>query len=175
MKTIGLALVLLCGAAIVIAADDPIADMPGYVDFADLAQNYGEPRVMVNIGGSLLKLLSAVKHANPAAEEALRNLDSVRVQVFDTAGNTQAAATRMEQASGKLTALNWEQIVRVREPGDLVNVYVKYSDERIYGLVVMAVDAEEALFVNILGDIDPAQLNEVVAQIDVVSDMDIDF
>ncbi|MDP5072229.1 MAG: DUF4252 domain-containing protein, partial [Congregibacter sp.] len=95
--------------------------------------------------------------------------------VYNTAGNNTPAAARMEQASDKLATLDWEQIVRVREPDELVNVYVKHSGNSIQGLVVMAVDSEEAVFVNILGDIDPSQRNQVVSRIDVVNALDIDL
>ena len=175
MKAFAFALALLGGITSTIAADDSLISMPGYVDFAELSQEYGEPRVMINIGGSLLKLVGSMKHDDPVAEEALRNLESVRVHVYSTAGNTMPAAARMEQASDKLATLDWEQIVRVREPDELVNVYVKHSGNSIQGLVVMAVDSEEAVFVNILGDIDPSQLNQVVSRIDVVNALDIDL
>lgn len=149
--------------------------MPGYVDFSELSQNYGEPRVMVNLGGSLLKLVGSMKHDDPVAEEALKSLESVRIHVYDTAGDTTSADARMDAVSGKLTSLDWEQIVRVQEPENRVNIYVKHSEDRIHGLMIMAVNAEEAVFVNVLGDINPAHLSEVVAGIDMVDEFDVDF
>ncbi|WP_439106178.1 DUF4252 domain-containing protein [Congregibacter sp.] len=175
MKSTALALSILLATPFAWSADEPINDMPGYVDFAELSQNYGEPRVMVNLGGSLLKLVGTMKHDDPVAEEALKSLDSVRVHVYDTEGETSSAEQRMDTVSSKLETLEWEQIVRVREPDDRVNVYVKYTEDRIQGLMVMAVNSEEAVFVNVLGDIDPAHLNKVVDSIDVVDDFDIDI
>lgn len=175
MKSTVLILSLMFATHSVWAADESPTDQPGYVDFAELSQDYGEPRVMVNLSGSLLKLVGDLKHDDPLARETLRSLDSVRIHVYDTAGDLTPAAVRMEAVSSKLTNLKWEQIVRVQEPTDRVNIYVKYSDERIQGLMIMAVNVEEAVFVNVLGDIDPAQLQNVVAGIDIVDDFDVDF
>lgn len=175
MKTIALVISLVFATQTAWSADEATADMPGYVDFSELSQDYGEPRVMVNLGGSLLKLVGSMKHDDPVAEEALKSLDSVRIHVYDTAGDTRSADARMDAVSSKLANQDWEQIVRVQEPEDRVNIYVKHSADRIQGLMIMAVNAEEAVFVNVLGDIDPAHLNNVVAGIDVVDDFDVDF
>lgn len=175
MKSFALVLSLIFAAQAAWSADEANADMPGYVDFSALSQSYGEPRVMVNLGGSLLKLVGAMKHDDPMAEETLRSLDAVRIHVYDTAGDTRSAEARMDTVSDTLKGQNWEQIVRVREPDDRVNIYVKHSEDRIHGLMIMAVNLEEAVFVNVLGDIDPTQLNEVVAGIDMVDEFDVDL
>lgn len=175
MKSIALLLSLVFTTQVAWSADESTSQLPGYVDFSTLSENYGEPRVMINLGGSLLKLVGSMKHDDPIAEETLKNLDSVRVHVYDTEGDTTAAATRMENVSDKLANLEWEQIVRVREPDDRVNIYVKHSDDRIHGLMIMAVNDEEAVFVNVLGDIDPAHINQVVSSIDVVDGLDVDL
>jgi hypothetical protein len=48
---------------------------------------------------------------------------------------------------------------------------MKADGEGMQGLTVMAVDANEAVFLNILGSIDPNKLGEVMDQFDV--DMDV--
>ena len=146
---------------------------PGYVDFAELAADYGEPRVMIDLGSSLLTLVSAMQRDDPAAQEALRSLDSVRVQVFDTGGLATPAAERMQAIEERLAAQQWQPVVRVREPGKRVDIHVMQAGERIQGITVMALDEEEIVFINILGDIDPAQLHDVVASIEVGPDLDL--
>ena len=145
--------------------DENLESQPGYVDFGELAADYGEPRVMVDISESLLKLASAMKHDDPVAEAALQDIESVRVHVYDTAGDVAAAAQRMQDVSKVLGDLDWEQIVRVRESGKKVDVYVKHSEDVIHGLTVMKVDGEEAVFVNVLGDIKPSELSMVMTRV----------
>ena len=94
MKSLALILSLVFVTQTAWSADEATTDMPGYVDFSELSQNYGEPRVMINLGGSLLKLVGSMKHDDPVAEEALKSLDSVRVHVYDTAGDTTSAEER---------------------------------------------------------------------------------
>jgi hypothetical protein len=173
MKTLGLTLALLITSAWAFSADEALDRMPGYVDFATLSANYGEPRVMVNLGSSLLRLAGAMKHDDPLAEETLKNLKSVRINVYNTAGDSQPAAESMDKVNKTLAAQHWEQIVRVREQDEQVDIYVMQGDDRIHGLVVMAVDAEEAVFINILGDIDPTKLSTVIDHINVDVDIDI--
>ncbi len=176
MKILSLTLALLFASTAALAGDDSdLSSKPGYVDFGELAADYGEPRVMVDIGSSLLKLVSAMKHEDPVAEAALRNLESVRVHVYDTAGDIAAAAEHMQDVSKILGDLDWEQIVRVREPQERVDIYVKHGEDEIHGLTVMKVDGEEAVFVNVLGDINPAELSAVMHGVDLDLDVDVDL
>ncbi len=62
---------------------------------------------------------------------------------------------------------DWEPIVQVRESGEEVQIFMKLDAEIVQGLVVMAVDGEEAVFINIIGMIDPAKLEQVMNQFDV--------
>jgi len=150
-----------------------ITENPAYLDFSTLDAEYGEPRVMVNLSATLLRLASAIPQDDPAAAETLRNLDAVRVHVYDTHGNPGPATERMQRVAESLGAAQWDNIVRVRDEGEFVDVYLKQNGERILGLTVMAVDGEETVFVNVLGDIDPAQLQAVVDGVDL--DFDLSF
>lgn len=147
--------------------DHDLRSKPGYVDFGKLAAHYGEPRVMVDISESLLRLASAMTRHDPVAEAALRDIESVRVHVYNTAGDVTAAAAHMQDVSKTLRALNWEQIVRVREADENVDIYVKHGENEIHGLTVMKVGDDEAVFVNVLGDINPAELSAVMDRVNV--------
>jgi hypothetical protein len=169
---IGVSLTLLLVTAA--ARSEPLTDDPGYVNFDSLAGIYGEPRVMINLGGSLLKFVGAMEHGDPKTGEIMRNLRSVRVNVYDTAGDSEPAESRMKEIKSALQSQQWEPIVQVREDGERVDIFVKPNGERIHGLTVMAVDGQEAVFINILGDIDPARLGEVVRHLDVDVDVHLD-
>lgn len=181
MKTLLAALALLACALPVAAesdsqpapADTVHAANPAYVDVAALGASYGEPRVMINLNGSLLRLASAIHHGDPAAAAALESLESVHINVYDTGGDTEPAAERMRAVGESLLARQWSNIVRVREDDELVDIYLKQAGDHIQGITVMAVDAEETVFINILGDIDTDQLQTIVESMDM--DMDIDF
>ena len=175
MKTLILAVALMTSALPALAGDEALASKAGYLDFSVLAADYGEPRVSINLGSSLLRLVSVMQHDDPVAEAALRNLESIRVNVYDTHGDSMAAEDRMAIASKALAAASWEQIVRVREPEKRVDIYVKHDDEVVNGVAVMSVDDEEAVFINILGEINPEELSMVMDTVDMDVDIDLDL
>ncbi|MEP5569401.1 MAG: DUF4252 domain-containing protein [Halioglobus sp.] len=149
-----------------------LESLPGYVDFADLDAIYGEPRVMINIGGTLLKLMAAASAAEePQTAAMIRNLEGVRIKVYPTDGNLEPALDQVKKAKSSLQAAQWEPVVQVNEAKEQVQIFMKTSGENVEGLTVMAVDAEEAVFINILGVIDPAQLGKVMDTLNVDVDM----
>ena len=62
-----------------------------------------------------------------------------------------------------------EKIVRVKERDGLVNIYLKFDKkDRIAGLVVMAVeDDDEAVFINIVGELDWKQISKLGKKFDI--------
>ncbi|MEH6587021.1 MAG: DUF4252 domain-containing protein [Halioglobus sp.] len=150
-----------------------LESLPGYVDFADLDAIYGEPRVMVNIGGPLLKLMSAASAADdPETAAMIRNLEGVRIKVYPTGGNLQPALDKVSEAKASLQAAQWEPVVQVNDADEQVQIFMKTNEDKVEGLTVMAVNAEEAVFLNILGVIDPAQVGKVMDKLNVDIDVD---
>ncbi len=162
---------LAMGAA---AESTPVEQLPGYVDFASLDAIYGEPRVMINIGGPLMQLLSAAAQSSDDPEVAamMRDLEGVRINIYDTGGNTGPALEQMGQARAALQASDWQPFVQVREQGEDVQMFTKIAGDKMQGMAIMVVNAEEAVFLNILGEIDPAHVGRVVEQLNVGVDVD---
>lgn len=174
--TLTLALALSIAAAVALAGDRDLEARAGYINLSLLGDAYGEPRVSVDLGSSLLRLVgAAAQHEDPTAGAALRKLESIRVQVYDTHGDDKAAAIGMSSARKILETESWEQVVRVREPDNRVDIFVKQDEALIHGLAIMAVDGEEAVFINILGEISPEELTMVMSEIDLDLDIDLDI
>jgi hypothetical protein len=140
---------------------------PGYVDFDALEIFADEDaKIEVYLKQPMLKLLSEfAKHEDPDLFEMFAKLKLVRVQVFEV---TEELAIKFEERSSKtikaLDKKGWEKIVRVREDDERVYVYLKPSDdyEFIEGIVVLAIeDFEEAIFVNIVGEINPDDIGRL--------------
>lgn len=171
---IGLAALVTLPALAVEPAGAP-APASGYVDFDELSEQYGEARVMINVSGSLLRLARAMEHRDPIANAVLHGMESVRIRVYDTQGDTAPASERINSLSARLVADSWESVVRSREDRKNVAILVRQDAQRIHGITVMAVDDEEAVFINVLGEIDPDQIGEVIAQMDLDVDMDLEL
>jgi hypothetical protein len=139
---------------------------PGYVDF-DAMGVFGEVEstIEVFLKGSLLSLVrEAVKDDDPELSEVLEEIRYVRVQVFPLDDlDSDVVKKKTSELAKKLEKKGWEIAVRVREDDEHVHVYLlpgKKND--IEGLVVMVVeDDDEATFVNIVGNVDPAQLGRI--------------
>ena len=161
---VGLAALLSFSVA---AQEDELKALPGYVDFGQLDSVYGEPKVRINIGGFLLGFVAAAAKEDPEAAALMKGLEGVRISIYSTGGKVAPAMEHLTQVKTMLQGQNWEPIVQVNEQGEQVQIFMKADGEGMQGLTVMAVNGEEAVFLNILGSIDPDQLGKVMEQFDV--------
>ena len=174
--------VMLAGALAGPAAaltDAEIRKLPGYVDFDAMKLFEGqEARIEVYLKDPMLELVARfIKSEDPELFEVLAKLKLVRVQVFDVDHVQAQKVSEVTSATARqLDEKGWERIVRVREDDEHVDVYLKPSKdyEWLDGLVVMVVDGgEEAIFVNIVGQIDPDDIAKLGEHFD-IDELDID-
>lgn len=152
-----------------------------------------EPRVEVNLRGSLLRLASAAAgEEDPAAAAMLDGLRAVTVRIYPSPPDVRGLAVeRFSELGRRLERAGWLTLVRVRslpdrddEDGDDdtdgdVWIYVRDDGDVFDGMAVLAVDEqdENAVFVFIDGTIDPTQvaaLSRRFANVDVDDDEEID-
>jgi hypothetical protein len=154
-----------------IAQEDALKDLPGYVDFGELSSIFGEPTVQISIGESLLNMVGALSaEEDPEAAELFRKLNGVRVNVFETETMAEGAVDLVKEISAKLSASGWESVVTVNSADEQVRIYMKLSETKVDGITVMVVEETEAVFVNVIGDINPAELERVMDNFDVEID-----
>jgi len=157
-------------------AADP-SDAPGFVDFGDLETLTGNPpKVEVDLGGPMIRFLAAAsREAEPDVADMMSKLKSIRVNVFELApGSEEAAHLKLQSLAADLEARDWERAVVVREKGEAtVHMYMKLDGENVVGLTFMAVDDDdEAVFINIVGEVDPEKLGKLAARFGVDGDWD---
>ena len=151
-----------------IAQEDALKDLPGYVDFGELNSIFGEPTVQISIGASLLSLVGTLSaEEDPEAAELFKKLNGVRVSVFETESMAEGAVELVKDLSGSLSQKGWESVVTVNSAEEQVRVFMKISGETVDGITVMAVEDDEAVFVNVIGNINPAELDRVMKNLDV--------
>ena len=151
-----------------IAQEDELKDLPGYVDFGDLSATYGEPKITINLGGTMLNFVGIMSSSeSPETSDLISKLKGIRVQIFSMDEDTDVAIDQFSKTRKNLKSSGWEPIVQVKENGEEVQIFVKADEEKMQGLTIMAVDGEEAVFLNILGEMDPAKLGQVMKQLNV--------
>ena len=166
-----LSVLWLCFAMTVpaLAQNANFEKVPGQIDFTSLSAVYGEPRVMIKITGPLMKLMAAAAASSddPEAAAFMRDLKGIRVNVYDTGGNQRPALDQMATAKAALEAEQWQPIVQVKEAGKNVQMFTRVEGELMQGMVIMVVEEAEAVFLNIIGTIDPTAAGKLMDHLNI--------
>lgn len=165
---------LLLGFSSSIQASDDINQQPGYVDFGDLGViTANEPEVEISLGGALLRFLgAAIAEEDRELADTLGKLRSIRISVFALQPEDLPDATaRAIAISKQLEADGWEPAVVITSDDAIVRMYMKTVNGLIAGMTVMVIEpGDDAVFINIVGEIDPAQLGRVTSKFGVSLD-----
>ena len=177
MKRLLIAVMTAFLACPAFAQEDALRDLPGYIDFGELNSAYGEPTVNITIGGTILNFVGAMaRNEDPEAAALFSKLKGVRVSTYNTEGDSRAAVDQLNSVKSTLQSADWEPVVQVNDGEEQVQIFLKIAGEAIDGLVLMAVDEEEAVFINVIGSLDPNELSQVMDNFDVdVGDINIDL
>lgn len=145
----------------------------GAIDIGQLMPSAKGQFVEVNLSTAMLKFAARIAaKQEPEAAELIRNLKSIRVNVVGLDDSNRAATVeQIESVRRKLESQGWTKMVTVREPnkGDNVDIHVKQrGEETIDGLVVTVLDKKgEAVFVNIVGNINADQIAQLAEKFDI--------
>jgi len=177
-----LVFVSVAGVAVAEDVDAQVKKLPGYVDFqsSDIFKGK-EAKVEVYLKEPMLNLVAKfMQDEDQDVRDMLSKLKLVRVQVFDV---DESMVKEFNEVTTRITAMldkkgGWERIVRVREEDDNVDIYLRPSDnyESILGIVVMVAENDEAVFVNIVGEINPDDISKLGKEFDIqeLNDVHID-
>jgi hypothetical protein len=160
-------------SCVLAAASFAAADEPGFVDIGQLIPSAKGDFVEVNLSPALLKFAARIaKHHEPDAAEIVGDIKRVRVNVVGLDDSNRAETiAKIEEVRSKLEQQGWTKMVTVREreDGDNVAIFAKMrDDESIDGLVVTVIDRKgEAVFVNIVGNINPDKIAALADKYDI--------
>jgi hypothetical protein len=148
------------------------AQHPGQVDFGTMPSAAGRQFVEVNLQPNLISLAAKiVSKEEPQVAELLRNIKHVRVNVVGLDDSNRGSVDqKMQAVRADLESNGWSPVVTVHdEGGENVNVHIKTGkDDVIQGLVVTVIGNDnEAVFVNIVGEINPDQIAEIANRFDI--------
>lgn len=163
--------VLALSSAILVSS--VAAAAPGYVDFGSFEPSDGHEFVEVNLDRSMLKIASIFAEKQDAEiARLIGGIERLRVNVvgFDDSSRGETL-DRVERIRAQLTGDDWKRVVTVQEKsaGDNVAVFVKLSaQDIIQGVVVTVMGRDnEAVLVNIVGEIDPVQIAALGERLDI--------
>ena len=173
-KVILVCTLILFGVAVnaVGGSRDKAEDHPGYVDF-EMLDCFGdrEAKIEVYLRANMLDLLAKfVETEDPELFEMINKLLLVRVLVFDMDFDRLDDCLADSRKTVKdLDRKGWERIVRVNEDDEVIYVYLKPSEEyeSIHGILVIAFEDDESVFVNIVGEIHPDDVSRLGEHFDI--------
>jgi len=153
-------------------AQNEYSKEPGYFDFGDLTVfEKGDGVTEVFLESNIIKMVaSATEEQEPELSLMLYGLKLIKVNVFEVSNkNEKGIRERIDETDKKLVSQKWDRIVRTREGKEAVNVYIKTLDKsNISGLVVTTVgNDDQAVFVNIVGNIDLKKIGKLGAKFDI--------
>jgi hypothetical protein len=156
----------LAGALLALAVTGNLlaADSPGKVDFGEFAApGNGKQFVEINVGGGLINLATRfVEKQEPEVARLLSGIESIRVNVIGLSeGNRASIESRAKELRKKLESSGWDRIVTAQKDNQDVNIFLKMAEkEVVQGLTLMVMEGakQEAVFINVVGNIRPEQI-----------------
>lgn len=137
----------------------------GYFDFDDIPGIDSPANVQIDLDETTLGFIfPIVQGTDPAAADALRGIENVRLRVFEEVDNADDFLEFIDDTSGTLERDGWRRIVYVEDDGSKVRMYMKFNDSIAEGLTVMVADGhgDGAVLINIAGIIDPEKLGQIM-------------
>ena len=141
----------------------------GDFSFGEIPGLDAEPSVEIDLNPAMMGLFSeAAKGADADAASALSGVTNVRVRVYEgISDEIEDVLKFVDDTSTRLERDGWHTVVRIREDGEHVRIFMRPgTDATISGLTIMVADSggDEAVFINVAGAIEPAQLGRIAAQ-----------
>ncbi len=171
-----LALAAFASAA---AAAADIRNHPGYVDFSGLTGMANvEPMVEVSLKEPLLAMITNfIREEDEEVGSFVSKLIRVTVHVFESgAFEPDEAVASMSDIGAGLERRGWERVVRLRESGDYVDIFMRMSPDArtIHGITIMAAEPDDTVLVNIVGDIASEDISALGRRFDIEELVDLD-
>jgi len=123
--------------------------------------------VEVNMDGPMLrwasKFLSSEDPDERKAAKLVANLKGIYVRSFEFDKDGAYSADEVEALRSQFRPPVWSRVVGVRSErdGDNVDIFFRLEDEHMTGIVIVAAEAKELTFVNIVGPIEVDQLADL--------------
>ena len=172
---------LLCLAALLTLTPSAVAqqDKSGKTDRKGLILfDFPEPlkaKVEVNLTAKLISLVTKSVSNQPEVVELIKMLDGIYVRTYDR--TTIDEKKLVNYFKEKLKKDEWEVLVKIEESSETVEINLLFDEEKVYGIfaIIIPKRSGEATFVNIVGEIAPERIEELLGNLSNFGAVDIDF
>ena len=104
---------------------------------------------------------------SPEINALLDDVDGVRISIYKIDDNNVMFKDNFAETQANLRADGWQHVIRVNddESADFSLMFIKSNGDIIDGLVVLSLSDNEAVFVNIIGNIHPDSFDPIMDQV----------
>ena len=159
--TIAFAVAVLCSSCTVKANPKSLIIQPTNDEVESIFKEFksGDNVTYVNLPKALIKL--GLKAANDETANALaEQIDGLQILTFEKAD--QKTKDGLYNRISKLESKGYEPMVKANEDGEKVRIFIKGNEKEVQSLVVFAMEKEECSLINIVGHINPANIDDIV-------------
>lgn len=136
-------------------------DVVKLLDWDKLAAKASE-NTTINLDTNLLNLakgfLTNKSTSDPKVKDLLDRMKGVYVRSLEFAADGEYSMADVDAVRAKLVSSNWSPIVDVKSKKESTALFVKTDGKLISGIVVIAAEPRELTLVNVVGNIDPSEL-----------------
>ena len=132
-------------------------------------------KVEVNLPAKLINLVTKSVSDQPEVVELIQMLDGIYVRTYDRGTIDEKKLVNYFQDSVKKD--QWELLVKIQENNETVEIHLLFDEDKVYGIfaIVIAKKSGEVTFVNIVGEIAPERVEELLGNLSNFGAVDIDF
>ena len=159
---LALAAILLGGCGLTASRSNP-----GYANLDSLGMNDVDNVMTLSLGTGLLRFAAKHTQDDPETQALLNGLDGVRVRLYEIDGDAARVAARMNRMGGRLQNQGWNPVAVTRDEDETVHMLLKRDNERMVGMLVLVVDENEAVIVNLMGELQPEMFSDAMVALDV--------
>ena len=149
----------------------------GYFTFGEIPGVDVKPTVEIDLNPAMLNfVVGATSGSDPETAKVLAGITNMRVYVYEELGdNAKAVFKFVDDTSRRLERDGWSTAVRVNDDDEQVRIFMKVdpatqdpSTSSVSGITLMVTDGDdEAVFINIAGKIEAAQLGKIMGSLDI--------
>ena len=134
-----------------------------------------EAKVEVNLTAKLINLVTKSVSNQPEVVELIQILDGIYVRTYDR--RTIDEKKLVNYFKERLKKDEWEVLAKIEENGETVEINLLFDENNVYGIfaVIISKISKEATFVNIVGEITPERIEELLGNLSNFGAVDIDF
>lgn len=140
-----------------------------------------EAHVEVNLTNKLINLVTRSVSSKPEVAELIQMIEGIYLRTYNEYGQSELGMIKYYQKI--LKDNKWEVLVRVKEghktddKDELVEISLLFDEDHAYGIfvVIATLDPDEVTFINIVGEIAPDKITELLGNLSKFGMTDIDL